>query len=466
MQDEQSDHSLQRITLTMVLLNAFTTPLMLSAVNVALSSIATDLSMNAVLLSWVPMAYLMASAMFVLIFGRVADMVGRKRIFLIGTCCVIITSLIAAFAVNGTMLIAARFLQGVSAAMLYATQIAIVSSVFPPAKRGHAIGLTVSTIYLGLTIGPLIGGYVIDEFGWRASFMVHIPLAIIVLIIGLLYVKGEWSADERGSFDLFGAVLYAFSILIVCIGVTYLPSTLSFIFLAISVFGFVFFFLFERVHKHPIFDVTLFFTNRVFTFSCLASLIIYTATFANVVQVSLYLQYLKGLSATSAGVIMMCQPLTMALFSPLAGRLSDKFEPKYLATAGMAISACGLILLSNLQTESGLDYLIFALVTTGFGFSLFSSPNVNAIMRSVEKRYYGTATSVMATMRLVGQMSSMVLVTLIFAIIIGSVEITPENYEALEKAIRLTFTIAAMLCLPGLYFSIARGNMAKVKREG
>jgi len=464
MQDEQTDHSIQRITLTMVLLNAFTTPLMLSAVNVALPAIATDLSMNAVLLSWIPMAYLMASAMFVLIFGRIADMVGRKRIFLIGTSSVIITSLIAAFAINGTMLIAARFLQGVSAAMLYATQVAIVSSVFPPAKRGHAIGLTISTIYLGLTIGPLLGGYVIDVFGWRASFMVHMPLAIIVLAIGLFYVKGEWSSDERGSFDLFGAILYAFSILIVCIGVTYLPSILSFVFLAISVFGFIFFFLFERAHKHPIFDVTLFFTNRVFTFSCLASLIIYTATFANVVQVSLYLQYLKGLSATTAGMIMMCQPMTMALFSPLAGRLSDKFEPKYLATAGMAVSGCGLILLSNLQIESGLDYLIFALVITGLGFSLFSSPNVNAIMSSVEKRFYGSATGVMATMRIVGQMSSMVLVTLIFAIIIGSVEIEPSNYEALEKAIRLTFTIAAMLCVPGLYFSIARGKM-RVKQQ-
>jgi len=459
MQDTQAEQSLQRITLTMVLLNAFTTPLMLSAVNVALPAIATDLSMHAVLLSWVPMAYLMASAMFVLIFGRIADMIGRKRLFLIGTVCVIVTSLIAAFAVNSTMLITARFLQGVSAAMLYATQVAIISSVFPPAKRGQAIGLTVSTIYLGLTIGPLIGGYVIDSFSWRASFMVHIPLAIIVLVVGSLFVKGEWSADERGSFDLFGAIIYAFSILMICVGVSWLPSSLSYIFLGLSVFGFMFFFLFERAHKHPILDVRLFFLNRVFTFSCLASLIMYTATFANVVQVSLYLQYLKGLSATTAGMIMMCQPLTMAIFSPLTGRLSDKFEPRHLATLGMFISACGLILLSNLRIESNLNFLIFSLVTTGFGFSLFSSPNVNAIMSSVEKPFYGSANGVMATMRIIGQMTSMVLVTLMFVIVIGSVEIQPSNYDALEKAIRLTFTVAAMLCLPGIYLSIARGRM-------
>jgi len=175
--------------------------------------------------------------------------------------------------------------------------------------------------------------------------------------------------------------------------------------------------------------------------------------------VSLYLQYLKGMSATAAGLIMMCQPLTMAVFSPLAGRLSDKFEPRHIATLGMLVSACGLLLLSNLQISSTQAYLISALVTTGLGFSLFSSPNVNAIMSSVEKRSYGSANGVMATMRIVGQMSSMVLVTLIFVIVIGSVEIVPENYADLEKAIRLTFTIAAMLCVPGLYFSVARGKL-------
>lgn len=455
----QSDNALQRITLIMVLLNAFTTPLMLSGVNVALPSIASDLSMSAIMLSWIPMAYLMASAMFVLIFGRLADMVGRKRVFLIGISSVIITSLIAAFAVNSTMLIAGRFLQGMSAAMLYATQVAIVSSVFPPEKRGRAIGLTISTIYFGLTIGPAIGGYVIDSFGWRASFLIHIPLAVIVFIIGTSFVKGDWRSDERGSFDLFGALIYIFSILLICIAVSNLPSLFSFILLGLSLLGFAFFFLFEKVYKHPILNVSLFFTNRIFTFSCLASLIIYTATFTNVVQVSLYLQYLKGLSATTAGIIMMCQPLTMALFSPLAGRLSDKIEPRYLATMGMAISCGGLLLLSNLQITSSINYLIAALVITGFGFSLFSSPNVSAIMGSVEKRSLGSANGVVATMRIFGQMTSMALVTLVFALTLGSVEIQVSNYQELEKAIRLIFTLAACLCLPGLYFSVARGKL-------
>lgn len=463
MSEKKDCSNIQRITLIMVLLNAFATPIMLSAVNVALPAIAMDLSMSAVLISWVPMAYLMASAMFVLIFGRLADMLGRKRIFLLGTVSVIVTSLIAAFSSTAAMLIAARILQGTGAAMLYATQVAIVSSVFPPAGRGRVIGLTVSMIYLGLTIGPLVGGYAIDLFGWRASFLVHIPLAIIVLYIGFTYVNNEWLSDERGSFDLFGAIMYALAILIFCLSISGLPSPLSIVFLFVSLLLFVFFFLFERAHKHPIFDVTLFFTNRGFTFSCLAALIIYTATFANVVQVSLYLQYLKGMSATMAGIVMMCQPMTMALFSPLSGRLSDRFEPKHIASLGMLISGTGLILLAGLRVDSSIGYLIAALVITGLGFGLFSSPNANAVMGSVEKRFYGSVTGVLATMRIAGQLSSMVLVTLIFALIIGPVKLTISHYAELEQAIRLTFTIAAVLCVPGLYFSVARGRMQKTR---
>lgn len=453
------DNSLQRTALIMVLLNAFTTPLMLSAVNVALPAIAEDLKLHAVMLSWIPMAFLMASAMFVLVFGRLADMYGRKRIFLLGTMSVIVTSLLAAFSGSGMFLIGARFLQGMSAAMLYATQIAIVSSVFPPAKRGHAIGLTVSTIYLGLTGGPFIGGYLVDAFGWRASFIFHVPLAIVVLLIGLLKVPGEWSAEERGAFDVKGAVLYGFAIVVLCVGVSTLPDTASFITIALGLICVCAFFRLARRTSHPIFDVSLFFTNRVFTLSCLASFIIYTATFANVVLISLYLQYLKGMSASTAGIIMMTQPLIMAIFSPFAGRLSDRIEPRVIASIGMAMTALGLVMLMQLDGASSMSYILGALITTGLGFSLFSSPNVNAIMSAVDKQYYGSATGSIATMRVLGQMSSMALVTLMFALMIGQVEIQPSNYVKLEQAIRTCFAIAAGLCIPGFIFSLVRGKM-------
>ncbi|HKK15776.1 MAG TPA: MFS transporter [Gammaproteobacteria bacterium] len=450
---------LQRAALGMVLLNAFTTPMMLSAANVALPAIARDLKIHAVMLSWVPMAYLMASAMFVLIFGRIADMVGRKRIFMTGIVCVVITSIMAALSVNGYMLIGARFLQGVSAAMLYATQIAIISSVYPPAKRGQMIGLTIAMIYLGLTCGPVAGGYLIDVFGWRYSFVFHIPLAIIALLIAVLFVPTEWSAEVRGKFDIKGAVNYSLAIVFLCVGVSLLPDWHSYILVLAGVAIMVLFFRLARKTEHPIFDVRLFYTNRVFAMSSLASLILYTSTFANVVLISLYLQYLKDMSAGTAGLFMMIQPLTMAVVSPFTGHLSDRVEPRFIATMGMFITMMGLVMLALLNGVSSMHYLVIALMITGAGFSLFSPPNTNAIMGSVEKRYYGSAAGSIGTMRTLGQMNSMVLVTLVFALVIGKVEIHPENYADLQKAITICFSLAALFCVPGLLFSLFRGRV-------
>ena len=453
---------LQRNALIMVLINALTTPLMLSSVNVALPSIAKDLNMNAVLLSWIPMAYLMASAMFVLVFGFLADMLGRKKVFLFGTACAVITSIFAAMANSGELLILLRFLQGISAAMLYATQVAIISSVFPPAKRGSAIGLMVSVLYLGLAAGPLIGGILIEQFGWRSCFLFQIPLALIALYLGLFKVPGDWTNEKDLSFsdlDVKGASIYAFAILALSVGVSTLPSITSLIAIIIGLIGFWLFFKIENVVEHPIFDTSLFKSNRIFSQSCLASFLMYTATFANVVLVSLYLQYLKGYSASTTGLIMMTQALVMAIFSPIAGKLSDRIEPRILSSFGIALTIIGLLLLASMNANSSDVALILALVFTGAGFGLFSSPNTNAIMSAVEKSQYGVAAGANATMRVVGQMASMIMVTLIMSLLIGPVEISPENYGQLQNVIRISFLIAALICLPGMFLSLTRGRM-------
>ncbi len=456
---ETENTSLQRYVLFMVLLNALATPMMLSAVNVALPHIGKHMQMTAVQVSWIPMSYLMASAMFVLIFGRLADLYGRKKVFLIGTFSVIASSLLAAVATNDVFLLLARFLQGVSAAMLYATQVAIITSVFPKQKRGQMIGYTVALIYLGLSAGPLIGGYLIDQFGWRISFVLHIPLALGVIAIALLKVPDEWLSDQQSPLDVRGAMLYAGSIALLCAGVSMLPDVAGVVCLVLFIVSIILFFRFEKDRPAPVFDVSQFFVNRVFTFSCLASLIMYTATFGNIVLVSLYLQSVQQLSATTAGVIMMIQPLSMALLSPLTGRLSDRIEPRWIATAGVLLTVMGLFVLSTLDRETAMSTIIVALLVTGAGFSLFSSPNVNAIMSSVEKRFFGSATAAMATMRIVGQLTSMVLVALMFNLILADNRISPATIPLLSEAISNTFLVACILCLSAVYFSLARGKM-------
>jgi len=442
----------------MVLLNAFATPLMLSATNVALPTIGENFSLSAVALSWVPLAYLMASAMFILIFGRLADARGRKRFFLLGTSAVVLSSAFTALSISGSMLIAGRFLQGVSAAMVYATQMAIVSSVFPQEQRGKVIGLVVATVYVGLATGPLLGGIVTDLFGWRANFLLHIPLALIVLAIGLWYVREEWLGLAQ-DFDLAGGILFSGTIALLCIGVSFFPSALSWPLLALFLLGLIVFVRYALKKDNPIWDIRLFVNNPIFTRSCGASMIMYTATYANTVLISLYLQQVKAFSASLAGLILITQPATMALISPAAGSLSDRMEPRVLATVGMALTALGLFLLSTLNADSATWIVVATLFMTGVGFSLFSSPNANAIMGGVGSKDYGSASAAMATTRILGQLGSMVLVAFAMAVVIGDRLIYDSNQAQLAQAIRLCFLIAAGICVPGIFLSAARGRM-------
>jgi EmrB/QacA subfamily drug resistance transporter len=458
MNHPESDQTL-RITLLMVYLNAFQLPLMLSAVNVGLPHFASDLQMNAVMLSWVATSYLMASVMFVLPFGRLADMRGRKKIYLSGTLIVALASILAAVCTSGDQLVFLRFVQGIGGAMIYATQIAILTAVCPPAMRGRAIGKMVSILYLGLTCGPLLGGYVVELLGWRALLVMQVPLAVIVLLIGFFRVPDDLQEASSAHMDIPGTVCYAMSIAAICAGASLVPDVDAWLLLGLGVAGLYGFVLIEKRVAHPVFDLSLFLGNRTFSLSCMASYIMYTATFANVVLISLYLQYLKDLSASQAGLIMMTQPLLMAICAPLAGRLSDTVEPRIIATTGMLLTALGLLLLSRFSAETPVSLIVACLCITGIGFGLFSSPNTNAIMGSVEKRHYGLASASNATMRLLGQMSSMLMVTLILSLILGATEIAPNNYPQLQQAISISFMLAACLCVPGIYFSMVRGHL-------
>ena len=449
----------RRAAIVMIWLSSVATAMMLSTVNVALPSIAHDLGIDAVTLSWVPMAYLLASAACVLSFARLADMYGQRRVFLCGTAGVIVASVLAACANSTALLLAARALQGFSAACLFATQIAIVSSVTPPAQRGAAIGATISAVYLGLSLGPLIGGHLIELASWRAAFLAHLPLTAVVLYLGLRHLRYEWHAEQRGAFDRVGAALYALGIVLLMLGLSRLPSLPALALVASGGALLWGFFRYERAHPAPIFDVELFYTNRVFTLSCLAALVMYTTTFANVLLVSLYLQYLKGVPPSRAGVIMMTQPLVMALISPFAGRLSDQVEPRVIASLGMAVTACGLVALALLDAASPLHSTVASLAVCGFGFSLFSSPNVNAIMGAVDRSAYSRASGAMSVMRIIGQLTSMGLVAVIMALWLGPVTIEPSVYPRLGHAISICFASGALLSLVGIALSLARGRM-------
>jgi EmrB/QacA subfamily drug resistance transporter len=439
-------------------LAAFLAPFMGASVNIALPSIGREFKADAVMLGWVATAYILASAVFLVPFGKLADIHGRKKIFLTGITVYTAASLLCALADSIGALIGSRILQGIGAALIFGTSLAILTSVFPPGRRGKALGINVASTYLGLSLGPVLGGLLTQEFGWRSIFFINLPLGIIIIAFVLAMLKGEWAEARGERFDLFGAAFYGLALIGIMLGFSRLPQRSGFLLFIVGIVlagGFIFR---ESKAASPLLKIDLFRANRVFAFSNLAALINYSATFAVGFFVSLYLQYLKGMSPRNAGLILIAQPVMMTIFSPFAGRFSDKVEPRIVASVGMAVSSLGLLLLAFLRADTRLAFIIASLAVLGFGFALFSSPNTNAVMGSVEKRFYGVASATLGTMRLVGGAFSMGIAMLIFGALLGRVPITSANQESFLEAVRTGFIIFAALCFAGVFASLARGN--------
>jgi EmrB/QacA subfamily drug resistance transporter len=449
----------KKSALLIATLSSLLTPFMGSSVNLALPAIAREFGIDAVLLTWIATSYLLASAVSLVPFGRLADIYGRKKIFFYGITVFTITSFLSAFSTSYLMLIMCRVFQGIGSAMIFATGIAILTSVFPPHERGKVLGINVAAVYVGLSLGPFLGGLLTQHFTWRSVFLVVVPFGLIIIAVVRWMLSGEWAEAEGETFDIAGTLFYSLSLIAIMGGLSTLPAMKSVILIFFGVVFLLAFVVWELRTAQPVLNLTLFIANRVFAFSNLAALINYSATFAVTFLLSLYLQHIKGLNPQSAGIIMVAQPLVQAVFSPLAGSISDKIEPRIVASVGMLITFIGLGCLVVLDKATSIAFIIGSLVILGFGFALFSSPNTNAIMSSVEKRDYGLASGSVGTMRLVGMMISMGIATLVFALLIGRAPITTETYPLLMKGVRIAFSIFAALCLGGIAASLVRGKV-------
>jgi len=451
--------ALERSALFVATLTSFMGPFMISAVNVALPAIQSDLRMNAVQLSWIASSYLLAVAVGLIPAGKIADIYGRKKVFTTGLVIYTLGSTSAAFVDTAAWLIFFRVVQGLGAGMFVTTGMAILTSIFPPQKRGRAIGIYVAAVYVGLSVGPFVGGFLTQQFGWRSIFLVMFPMGLGSIAITLSFLKGEWADARNQKLDVLGSLIYAIAILFLIYGASILPSLTGGLLIPAGLLGLGLFFRQQSRTPYPVFEVSLFLENRTFAFSSLAALLNYSATFAVTFLMSLYLQYIKGMTPQTAGVALMAQPVMMALFSPIAGRLSDRMEPRLLASAGMAITVIGMAVFTQLHTDSSLVGITGNLLLLGFGFALFSSPNMSAIMGAVAKEQYGIASGAVATMRLMGQMFSMAIATVALALLVGRQAIAPSNYDRFLLCTRAVFTISALLCAIGVYFSLFRGRL-------
>jgi EmrB/QacA subfamily drug resistance transporter len=452
--------SYERTVLLIVTATSFVTPFMGSALNIAIPSIGREFVSSATLMSWIATSYILATASCLLPAGRFADIHGRRRIYTAGLLVFSLATLFCAGVTSIEGLIFMRVLQGIGASFIFSTGIAILAAVYPPERRGRALGYSTAATYIGLSAGPVLGGLISFHLGWRFIFQISAVLALLVCFAAFRLLKKEVGDSVGEPFDLIGCILYISGLVLSLYGFAFLLEGLEPIVTLIS--GLLLLAAFVRVEMrrdHPLLEIRLFTDNLTFAFSNLAAMINYSATFAIGFLASLHLQVVMGLDARVSGWVMLSQPLLMAMFSPFAGRLSDRVEPRIVASIGMALTTAGLFLFIFVTQHTPLYIVMAQLALIGLGFAFFSSPNNNAIMGSVGKEKYGVAASALATMRMSGQAISMSIVALVMAVYGGNAAIGANSVAMVLSSIKSSLIIFTVLSAGGIFFSLKRGRM-------
>ncbi|MFH1833474.1 MAG: MFS transporter [bacterium] len=443
------------MVLVVASLGGFLVTFMMSAVNIALPLIEEEFHVSAVTLSWMSLSYILVAGATLLPAGRIADLYGRVRLFILGMIVFTVISFASAFASSAGILLALRSVHGLGLAISAAASTALVILAFPPETRGRALGINVAGVYLGLTLGPVLGGLIIHNLGWRGLFLVVGALGLVNVGLPLWKLRHiDWREPKRARFDVLGSVVYAASLTAVLLGFSLLPDIPGAILIAAGIVGLAVFLWWETRAADPLLQVDLLRRNRVFAFSNAAAFINYSATFAMVFLMSLYLQYNRGLNPQTAGFVLVTGTFLQAVFSPVAGRLADRVKARYVASAGMAVCVLGLFGLSFVDTSTPYWYIITMLCVLGLGFAFFSTPITHTVMGSVDRQWVGVASATLATMRLAGLSMSLGIATLVLAIEVGRQAIEPADYPQVLSSVRLSFLIFTALCVCGVAASL------------
>lgn len=448
------------MSLLTVCIAQFMVPFMLTSIGVALPTLGRELGASVMQLGLVEQTYVLSLAMTMLTFGRLGDIVGQRNTFLVGLVVFSVVTLALGLVGNIVTVITLRFFQGLGAAIMLSGSMALVATAFPPNQRARKIGLVSACTYIGLSAGPVVGGFVTQHFGWRHVFLMSTPFGIAAIIICLLGMRGIEKNASGERMDWLGSLVYALGIGSFMTGAAHvqhlgfgIPMMLA------GLVGLVVFLGLEQRSDSPLLDVRLLFHNRYFTLSSLAAMGNYAATFGMIFFMSLYLQYAKGLTPRQAGFILLLQPLMQVVTSPLAGRLADRISTARLATAGMLISAVGLLIAAlTLGVHTPLWVVGGELMLIGAGFGIFITPNSTAIMNSVERRQYGVASGMIGAMRTLGMAVSLTTITLIFSLFLGNQSATASNLPQFLLGMRTALILFSIFSCLGMVISHNRGQ--------
>ncbi len=448
-------------------------PLDSTIVSVSMPSISDALQMDYAQTLWVPTAYLVTIASILLIIGRVSDIFGKKKIYISGFAIFAVGSLLCSLAQSGEQLISFRVIQGIGASFIMTSGTALVSAAFPPGEQGRALGLNVMAVYLGLAIGPPLGGILTQSFGWHSIFLVNVPIAIITIALAVWKLNECEILDKKVSFDISGAIAFAVGLITILLGLTlgntdgWLSANVL-ILVIISIISFVMFIRIEQKKgENGLFDLRLFTKNRLFAAANFSAFLNYTAYYGSTFVISFYLQRVLGIDIGTTGLILLAMPLVMCIISPISGSLSDKVGSRTLATLGMIIMAVGLFLISTLGMNTSIAIVVIYLVILGIGMGMFSSPNTSAVMKSVRKDKTGVASGMLSTMRTVGQSLSLVLMGSVMAIVTSSALVSSvfmggsssvDNAEFIT-GMSAALKVSALIALIGAASSTLRGKV-------
>ena len=420
---------------------------------IGVPAIASEFAMNNVIQNWVPTIFFLVVAVFTVPAGQISGKFGVKKSLLAGIVVFLIGSIGACLSFSTESFLIFRMMQGAGVAFLNVSAMAMVVQAVKPQNRGKALGFTVTGVYLATSLSPVLCGFLVHNLGWRSMFYFVIPFLVLCIILMVLKIPQEWKTYEKDKIDTFGSILYGIGILAFIYGFTTLINPMG---LGLTIFGLimlVIFGIYELRQKSPVFNMKLF-KNSKFTSSNIAALCSYIAVMVVTTILNYHFQYVRGWNAQMSGLILIITPIIMAIMAPNAGKLSDKIHPQKLAATGMAIATIALAILTFLTKDTPLYLVVLAMILQGIGMGLFSSPNMNAIMSSVPPKDAPTASASQATMRTIGQTMSLGLLTLVFAWIMGSLELAPQYASMIVQASQTICGICTVACLIAIFASL------------
>lgn len=456
--DTAAETTNRYLVLCVVCLGSCLSPLSMAAVNVAIPSLANALQADAVVVSWLPTAFLLSNVALMLPFGKLADNYGRKRVYALGLATNACGSLGAFFSPSIEWILLFRFVQGAGSAMIFGTSMAIITSVFPARERGLPLGLNTASVYIGLTVAPLLGGLMTETFGWRSVFLLPVPFAAVLVAVIYFFLPTDWRNEQRTSFDWTGAFIFACWTLSLVVGLTGLPDRLNVGLLVLSFLLLAVFIKHQSTSPQPLIRIQLFTESRFFSLSLASASLMYAATYPLNFVLSLYLQYIRGLSPLESGQVIMVQAIAMALLAPFAGKISESVQPRIISTAGCVCVATGFITLSQLGFDTSTAYVSTSLFCIGIGFAMFSAPNNNAVMSSVHRNEVGVAAATLSLARVSGNLIGISLINLLVHLILGDARIVAELYPELLSTLRYALTLASVFVVLATLLSASRGR--------